>query len=314
MMVRHLVTGGAGFIGSHLCDRLLERGDEVICFDNLFTSRRQNIEHLEKNPHFEFVRGDVCYPFHFEVDFVWSLACPASPKYYQQNPTRTIKTGVLGTIHALELAREVGARFLLTSTSEVYGDPLVHPQPEEYWGNVNLTGIRSCYDEAKRCGETLASTYARQYGVDIRIARLFNTYGPRLAASDGRVVSNFIVQALAGEPLTVYGDGTQTRSFCYVDDTVNGLLALMSNETVGANPVNLGNPVETRMWDLADAVLRTVGGPVGAILHMPLPQDDPVRRRPDITRARSILGWEPTTPLAEGLARTVAYFRNLQNR
>ncbi len=306
--MRHLVTGGAGFIGSHLCERLLAQGDEVICLDNLFTSRMRNLDRLLGRPGFEFVRHDVCEPFHAEVDRVWALACPASPVHYQRNAVRTVKTSVLGTINALELAREVGARLLLTSTSEVYGDPEVHPQIESYHGNVNPIGPRACYDEGKRCAETLVTSFARQYGVEVRIARLFNCYGPRMAIDDGRVVSNFIVQALRNQPLTVYGDGSQTRSFVYVDDMVEGLLRLMDRGPEAA-PVNLGNPVEFTIRELGDMVQEITGHRVG-YERRPLPQDDPARRKPDITRAISLLDWHPRTVLDEGLKRTVEYFKS----
>jgi UDP-glucuronate decarboxylase len=321
--MRHLVTGGAGFVGSHLCDRLIAQGDDVIALDNFFTGNRRNVEHLLSHPRFELVRGDVCDPMHFEVDRIWHLACPASPVHYQRNPARTIETGVLGTLHALELARNVGARVFIASTSEVYGDPTQHPQTEAYWGNVNPIGPRACYDEAKRCGEALAASWAAQYGVEVRIARIFNTYGPRMAENDGRVVSNFICQALRGEPLTVFGDGLQTRSFCYVDDLIEGFLRLMEMKHTptppGADygmrmvttnpaqmPVNLGNPGEFTMKELADLVIASIGGNV---VYRQLPKDDPTRRRPDITRARELLGWEPRIPLAEGLARTIEYFQ-----
>ena len=310
--MRHLVTGGAGFLGSHLCERLLARGDEVIVLDNLFTSRRKNIEHLFRYHAFEFVRGDVCDKFHFEVDRIWHLACPASPIHYQRNAVRTVKTSVIGTVHALELAREVGARFLLTSTSEIYGDPAVHPQVEGYHGNVNPVGPRACYDEGKRCAETLAASFAAQYGVEVKIARLFNCYGPRMAADDGRVVSNFITQALRGEPLTIYGDGTQTRSFIYVDDMVEGLVRLMDRGPQ-AVPVNLGNPGEFTIRQLGDLVKemvssRVVGRRDPGYDQRPLPIDDPTRRRPDITRALQLLGWVPKVELEKGLAETVEYF------
>lgn len=302
--MRHLVTGGAGFIGSHLCERLLLQNDEVICLDNLFTSRLHNIEHLLGRRKFEFVRHDVCDSFHFEVDRIWSLACPASPVHYQRNAVRTVKTSVMGTINALDLARDVGARLLLTSTSECYGQPEVHPQPETYNGNVNPIGPRACYDESKRCAETLVVSFAQQYGVETRIARLFNTFGPRMAVDDGRVVSNMVVQALRKEPITIYGDGTQTRSFCFVDDTVEALLRLMDCDD--GKPVNIGNPHEFQIGDLAEMVIAQLGG---HIEYRPLPVDDPTRRRPDITRAKTLLGWEPKIQLEEGLKRTIAYFK-----
>ncbi len=305
--MRTLVTGGAGFLGSHLCDRLLKDGHEVICIDNLFTGRKSNIGHLLTNPRFEFVRHDVIDPFKFEVDQIYNLACPASPPHYQYNPIKTIKTSVMGSINCLGLAKRLRARVFQASTSEVYGDPQVHPQPESYWGNVNPIGRRSCYDEGKRCAETLFFDYHRENRVDIRVVRIFNTYGPRMHEADGRVVSNFIVQALRGEDLTIYGDGTQTRSFCYVDDLIDGFLRFMAQtETVG--PLNLGNPGEFTMRQLAELTLKLVGGK-SKIVHKPLPADDPRQRRPDITLARQILKWEPAVPLEEGLKRTIAYFR-----
>jgi len=304
--MRILVTGGAGFLGSHLCDRLLAEGHEVICLDNLFTGRKANIAHLLGEPRFEFVRHDVTDPFKFEVDQIYNLACPASPPHYQYNPIKTTKTSVMGAINCLGLAKRVKARVFQASTSEVYGDPAVHPQPESYWGHVNPIGRRSCYDEGKRVAETLFFDYHRENGVDIRIVRIFNTYGPRMHPNDGRVVSNFIVQALRGEDLTVYGDGSQTRSFCYVDDLIEGFVRLMSSETVG--PVNIGNPGEFTMLQLAELVLRLVGG-ASKIVHLPLPADDPRQRRPDIALAKRALDWEPTVPLEEGLKRTIHYFR-----
>ncbi len=305
--MRILVTGGAGFLGSHLCDRLLKDGHEVVCIDNLFTGRKQNIAHLLTNPHFEFVRHDIIDHFKFEVDQIYNLACPASPPHYQYNPIKTIKTSVLGSINCLGLAKRVKARVFQASTSEIYGDPLVHPQPESYWGNVNTIGKRSCYDEGKRAAETLFFDYHREHKVDIRVIRIFNTYGPRMHENDGRVVSNFIVQALRGDDLTIYGDGTQTRSFCYVDDLIEGFLRFMKQtETVG--PMNLGNPGEFTMLQLAELTLKLVGGK-SKIVHKPLPSDDPKQRRPDITLAKKVLKWEPTIPLEEGLQRTIAYFR-----
>ena len=305
--MRILVTGGAGFIGSHLCDRLLAEGHQVVCLDNFFTGRRENIEHQLDNPDFEVLRHDVCEPLFTEVDQIYNLACPASPVHYQYNPVKTVKSNVMGTINMLVLAKRVRARILQASTSEVYGDPTVHPQVESYWGNVNPIGPRACYDEGKRVAETLMSDYHREDGVEIRIARIFNTYGPRMAENDGRVVSNLIVQALRGQELTLYGDGSQTRSFCYVDDLVDGLIRLMNAE--GRNePVNLGNPVEFTIRELAEEVMRVAGGDV-RMVYRPLPQDDPTRRQPDITRAREWLGWEPRVPLADGLVRTVAFFR-----
>ncbi len=305
--MRIIVTGGAGFLGSHLCDRLLEQGHEVICLDNFFTGRKSNVAHLLDNPNFELVRHDVTDPFKFEVDQIYNLACPASPPHYQYNPIKTTKTSVMGAINCLGLAKRVRARVFQASTSEVYGDPAVHPQPESYWGNVNPIGLRSCYDEGKRCAETLFFDYHRENKVDIRVVRIFNTYGPRMHPNDGRVVSNFIVQALKGEDLTVYGDGSQTRSFCYVDDLIEGFLRLM-NQTATVGPVNLGNPGEFTMLELAERTLKLVGGP-SRIKHLPLPADDPKQRRPDIELAKRHLNWEPTVPLEEGLKRTIAYFR-----
>jgi UDP-glucuronate decarboxylase len=305
--MRILVTGGAGFLGSHLCDRLINEGHEILCLDNFFTGRKQNISHLLQNHKFELIRHDVIDPFKVEVDQIYNLACPASPPHYQYNPIKTTKTSVMGAINCLGLAKRVRARVFLASTSEVYGDPNVHPQKESYWGNVNPIGRRSCYDEGKRCAETLFFDYHRENGVDIRVVRIFNTYGPRMLADDGRVVSNFIVQALKGENLTVYGDGSQTRSFCYVDDLIEGFVRLMDQEkTVG--PVNIGNPGEFTMLELAELVLKKVGGK-SKITNLPLPADDPKQRRPDITLAKEALGWEPKVPLEEGLDRTIAYFR-----
>jgi UDP-glucuronate decarboxylase len=305
--MRILVTGGAGFIGSHLCERLIQDGHEVICLDNFFTGRRENIFPLLDNRLFELVRHDVIEPILLEVDQIYNLACPASPIHYQYNPVKTVKTSVMGTINMLGLAKRVRARILQASTSEVYGDPLVHPQPESYWGNVNPIGIRSCYDEGKRLAETLMMDYHRQNQVDTRIARIFNTYGPRMLENDGRVVSNFCVQALRGEPLTLYGAGDQTRSFCYVDDLVAGLITLMNAEELH-DPVNLGNPGEFTIKQLADEVINIAGSNAG-VRFLPLPQDDPRQRQPDISRAQEILGWNPTIPLRAGLERTVAYFR-----
>ena len=305
--MRILVTGGAGFLGSHLCDRLLKDGHEVVCIDNLFTGRKANIEHLLANPGFEFVRHDVIDPFKYEVDQIYNLACPASPPHYQYNPIKTIKTSVLGSINCLGLAKRVKARVFQASTSEVYGDPHVHPQPESYWGNVNPIGKRSCYDEGKRAAEALFFDYHREHKLDIRVVRIFNTYGPRMNESDGRVVSNFIVQALRGENLTVYGDGLQTRAFCYVDDLIEGFVRFMAQtKTVG--PLNLGNPGEFTMLQLAELTLKLVGGK-SRIVHKPLPADDPKQRRPDITLARKILKWQPKVRLEDGLKRTIAYFR-----
>ncbi len=305
--MRTLVTGGAGFLGSHLCERLLNDGHDVVCIDNLFTGQKTNVAHLLTNPRFEFVRHDVIDPFKFEVDQIYNLACPASPPHYQYNPIKTIKTSVMGAINCLGLAKRLKARVFQASTSEVYGDPTVHPQPESYWGNVNPIGRRSCYDEGKRCAETLFFDYHRENKVDIRVIRIFNTYGPRMHPNDGRVVSNFIVQALKGEDITIYGDGTQTRSFCYVDDLIEGFIRFMAQtETVG--PMNLGNPGEFTMLQLAEKTVQLVGGK-SKIVHKPLPADDPKQRRPDITLAKRVLKWEPTVPLDEGLKRTIAYFK-----
>jgi UDP-glucuronate decarboxylase len=305
--MRILITGGAGFIGSHLCERLLSEGNEVLCLDNFFTGRRENIFNLLDNPRFELLRHDVTEPILLEVDQIYNLACPASPVHYQYNPVKTVKTSVMGAINMLGLAKRVRARILQASTSEVYGDPLVHPQTEDYWGNVNPIGLRSCYDEGKRLAETLMTDYHRQNSVDIRIARIFNTYGPRMLVDDGRVVSNFIVQALRGEPLTLYGEGEQTRSFCYVDDLLEGLIRLMNFEGVH-DPVNLGNPGEFTIRQLAEEVIKACGSESG-FSYMPLPADDPRQRKPDITKARTLLGWEPTISLLEGLKRTVEDFR-----
>ena len=305
--MRILITGGAGFLGSHLCDRLLQDGHEVVCIDNLFTGRKANIEHLLANPGFEFVRHDVIDPFKYEVDQIYNLACPASPPHYQYNPIKTIKTSVMGSINCLGLAKRVKARVFQASTSEVYGDPQVHPQPESYWGNVNPIGKRSCYDEGKRCAETLFFDYHRENKVDIRVVRIFNTYGPRMHEADGRVVSNFIVQALRGEDITIYGDGLQTRSFCYVDDLIEGFIRFMA-QTESIGPMNLGNPGEFTMLQLAQLTLKLVGGK-SKIVHKPLPSDDPKQRQPDITLARRLIKWEPAVPLEEGLKRTVAYFK-----
>ena len=306
--MRILVTGGAGFIGSHLCERLLADNHEVICLDNFFTGRRENVFSLLDNPRFELVRHDVIEPILLEVDQIYNLACPASPVHYQFNPVKTVKTSVMGAINMLGLAKRVRARIFQASTSEVYGDPLIHPQTEDYWGNVNSIGLRSCYDEGKRLAETLFMDYHRQNGVDIRIARIFNTYGPKMLENDGRVVSNFIVQALRGHELTVYGTGEQTRSFCYVDDLVEGFIRLMNTESEELHlPVNLGNPGEFTMKELAQEVARACDTNV-AIKHLPLPQDDPKQRQPDISRAKKLLDWEPTIPLREGLAKTVTYF------
>lgn len=310
-MKKILVTGGAGFLGSHLCDRLIEQGHQVLCLDSLFTGSRNNVEGLIKHPNFTFIKHDVVDPINVEkVDEIYNLACPASPVHYQFNPIHTMKTSVMGALNVLELARKTGAKVFQASTSEVYGDPSVHPQPEEYWGNVNTIGIRSCYDEGKRAAETLFFDYQRVHGVKIKVVRIFNTYGPRMAADDGRVVSNFIVQALKGQDLTVYGDGSQTRSFCYADDLVEGFMRLMNagDEVVG--PINMGNPGEFTMVELAEKVLRLTGS-TSKLIHMPLPQDDPKQRRPDITKAKQLLNWEPTIALEQGLERTIAYFRKV---
>ncbi|MEE8460938.1 MAG: UDP-glucuronic acid decarboxylase family protein [Acidobacteriota bacterium] len=307
--MRILVTGGAGFIGSFLCESLLDEGHEVICLDNLFSGFRRNIQPFRTNPSFEFIRHDVVEPILLEVDQIYNLACPASPVHYQYNPVKTVKTNVMGTINMLGMAKRVKARILQASTSEVYGDPQVHPQPEEYWGNVNPVGSRSCYDEGKRVAETLMMDYHCQNGVDIRIARIFNTYGPRMSIDDGRVVSNLIVQALRGEPMTVYGDGSQTRSFCYVSDLVRGLRKLMDQEDVH-RPVNLGNPVEVSILAFTERV-REQTGTASEIRFEPLPSDDPVRRRPEIAQARKLLDWEPEVDLEEGLRLTVDYFDDL---
>jgi len=303
-----LVTGGAGFLGSHLCDRLIERGAEVICADNFFTGARRNIAHLLANPHFEFIRHDITFPLYVEVDRIFNLACPASPVHYQFDPVQTTKTSVHGSINMLGLAKRVKARILQASTSEVYGDPEQHPQTEAYWGRVNPIGIRSCYDEGKRCAETLFFDYHRQFGLDIKVVRIFNTYGPRMHPEDGRVVSNFIMQALRNEDITIYGDGGQTRSFCYVDDLIEAMLRMMDTETGITGPINIGNPAEFTMLELAETVLQLTGSR-SKIVYRPLPQDDPRQRQPDISLAERELGWKPTVSLEDGLARTIAYFR-----
>ncbi len=305
--MRVLITGGAGFLGSHLCDRLIEQGHEVICLDNFFTGRKANIQHLVGNPRFELVRHDVIEPFKFEVDRIYNLACPASPPHYQYNPIKTMKTSVLGAINCLGLAKRVKARVFQASTSEVYGDPVIHPQVESYWGNVNPIGLRSCYDEGKRCAETLFFDYYRENGVDIRVIRIFNTYGPRMLADDGRVVSNFIVQAIQGRDLTIYGDGSQTRSFCYVDDLIAGFMAFMEQEKI-VGPMNLGNPGEFTMLQLAEVILKKVGGK-SKISYMPLPSDDPKQRQPDISLAKQTMGWEPKVQLEAGIEKTIEYFK-----
>ena len=307
-----MVTGGAGFVGSHLIDRLLERGDEVLCVDNLFTGTKRNVEHLIGHPRFEFMRHDVCFPLYVEVDEIYNLACPASPVHYQHDPVQTTKTSVHGAINMLGLAKRLRCKIFQASTSEVYGDPSVHPQTEAYWGNVNPIGIRSCYDEGKRCAETLFFDYHRQHGLEIKVARIFNTYGPRMHPSDGRVVSNFVMQALNGEPITLYGDGQQTRSFCYVDDLVAGFMAFMDTAPEVSGPINLGNPVEFTIRELAELVVEMTGSK-SELVFRPLPQDDPMQRKPDITLARGTLGWEPTIALRQGLVKTIDYFFQLSN-
>ncbi|HYJ88708.1 MAG TPA: UDP-glucuronic acid decarboxylase family protein [Pyrinomonadaceae bacterium] len=310
--MRILVTGGAGFIGSHLCERLLNSGHDVLCLDNFFTGRRENIISLLDNRHFELIRHDVTEPILLEVDQIYNLACPASPIHYQYNPVKTVKTSVMGTINMLGLAKRVHARILQASTSEIYGDPEVHPQPEEYWGNVNPIGVRSCYDEGKRLAETLMMDYHRQNKVDTRIARIFNTYGPRMCEDDGRVVSNFVVQALRGEPLTLYGAGDQTRSFCYIDDMVEALIRLMNTGEL-YEPVNLGNPVEFTIKQLAEEILKITGS-TSTIVYQTLPEDDPKQRKPDISRAQEFLKWNPTVQLNEGLKKTIASFKERAGR
>lgn len=307
---RILVTGGAGFLGSHLCERLVFEGHDVICLDNFFTGNKANVTHLSNKPNFELMRHDITFPLYVEVDQIYNLACPASPVHYQHDPVQTTKTSVHGAINMLGLAKRTGARIFQASTSEVYGDPEVHPQPESYWGKVNPIGIRSCYDEGKRCAETLFFDYHRQHNVDIKVARIFNTYGPRMSPDDGRVVSNFIVQALKGENITIYGDGQQTRSFCYVDDLIEGFVRLMNTEPGSTGPVNLGNPGEFSMLELAEMVLKLVGGK-SKLTFMPLPMDDPKQRQPNIELAKDKLGWEPKVPLDEGLKRTMDYFARL---
>ncbi|MFI5014267.1 MAG: UDP-glucuronic acid decarboxylase family protein [Hyphomicrobiales bacterium] len=307
---RVLVTGGAGFIGSHLCEELLARGDEVLCADNFYTGTRQNVQHLAANPRFELLRHDVCFPLYVEVDEIYNLACPASPVHYQFDPVQTTKTSVHGAINMLGLAKRVKAKILQASTSEVYGDPAVHPQPEGYWGNVNPIGPRSCYDEGKRCAETLFFDYRRQHGLRIKVARIFNTYGPRMHPNDGRVVSNFIMQALRNDDITIYGDGTQTRSFCYVDDLVDGLMRLMETPDEVTGPINLGNPGEFTIRQLAQAVIELTGSR-SKLVARPLPQDDPRQRQPDLGLAKEILGWQPTTRLRAGLTMAIAHFREI---
>jgi UDP-glucuronate decarboxylase len=307
---RIVVTGGSGFLGSHLCDWLLAQGAEVICIDNFFTGTRRNIEHLIGEKRFELIRHDVTFPIYLEIEQIYNLACPASPIHYQHDPVQTTKTSVHGAINMLGLAKRVKAKILQASTSEVYGDPSVHPQTEEYWGNVNPIGPRSCYDEGKRCAETLFFDYWRQHKLRIKVARIFNTYGPRMHPQDGRVVSNFIIQALLGREITIYGDGTQTRSFCYVDDLVDGLVRLMQSSDEVTGPINIGNPVEHSIIELAHAVIELTGAK-SRLAHRPLPQDDPRQRQPDIAKAQSLLGWKPRTTLKEGLAKTIAYFETL---
>ena len=310
--VRTLVTGGAGFLGSHLCERLVSEGHYVICLDNFFTGSKTNVAHLFNKPNFELLRHDVSFPLYVEVDQIYNLACPASPVHYQHDPVQTTKTSVLGAINMLGLAKRTKARIFQASTSEVYGDPEVHPQPESYWGKVNPIGIRSCYDEGKRCAETLFFDYHRKHNLEIKVARIFNTYGPQMNPKDGRVVSNFIVQAINGQDITIYGDGQQTRSFCYVDDLIDGFLSLMKTESSFTGPVNLGNPREFTMLELAEKVLEIVGGH-SKLIFQPLPADDPKQRQPDITIAKSMLDWEPKVGLEDGLKYTVAYFKKILN-
>ena len=302
-----LVTGGAGFLGSHLCDRLIAQGDEVLCVDNLFTGSKENIKHLLNHPNFEFLRHDVTFPLYVEIDQIYNLACPASPKHYQSDPIQTTKTSVIGAINMLGLAKRTGARILQASTSEVYGDPEIHPQTEDYWGRVNPIGIRSCYDEGKRCAETLFFDYYRQFGVEIKVMRIFNTYGPRMDKDDGRVVSNFIIQALQGSDITVYGDGKQTRSFCFVDDLVTGMINFMNSPKEIIGPINFGNPSEFSISQLLDLTIKLTNSKSG-VISLPLPTDDPRQRKPDISQAKSILGWEPRIDLTEGLKRTIEFF------
>lgn len=309
MSKRILVTGGAGFLGSHLCERLLKEGNEVICLDNFFTGSKDNIIHLMGNHRFEILRHDITFPIFIEIDEIYNLACPASPIHYQVDPVQTVKTTVIGAINVLDLAIRTGAKIMQASTSEVYGDPKIHPQTEDYWGNVNPIGIRSCYDEGKRCAETLFFDYHRQYSVDIKVARIFNTYGPKMHPEDGRVVSNFIVQALAGKPITLYGDGTQTRSFCYVDDTIDAFIKLMNSDGI-TGPINIGNPNEFSILELARTILHLTGSSSELIFN-DLPKDDPKQRQPNITLAKDILNWSPTIELLDGLSKTIKYFRDL---
>jgi UDP-glucuronate decarboxylase len=313
MRKRILVTGGAGFIGSHLCERLLNEGNEVICVDNFFTGSKDNIKHLFNNPYFELIRHDITFPLYVEVDEIYNFACPASPIHYQFDPVQTTKTSIMGAINMLGLAKRLKIRILQASTSEVYGDPTVHPQKEDYCGNVNPIGPRACYDEGKRCAETLFFDYYRQHGLDIKVVRIFNTYGPRMLPNDGRVVSNFIVQALKGEDITVYGDGSQTRSFCYIDDMVDGIIKMMNSEKGFTGPVNLGNPAEFSILELAEIILKLTKSK-SKIVFKPLPQDDPKQRQPDITLAKTKLNWEPKVSLEEGLIKTIEYFRMVLNK
>lgn len=310
MKKRILVTGGAGFVGSHLCERLLREGNDVVCVDNYFTGSKENIAHLLSNPYFEAVRHEITFPLYVEVDQIYNLACPASPVHYQMDPVQTTKTSVIGAINMLGLAKRTKARILQASTSEVYGDPEVHPQTEDYWGRVNPIGIRSCYDEGKRCAETLFFDYYRQYQLPIKVVRIFNTYGPRMHPNDGRVVSNFIVQALRGEDITIYGSGQQTRSFCYVDDLVDGLIRMMNSDAETTGPLNMGNPGEFTMLELAEKVLHLTGS-TSKLVFLPLPQDDPRQRQPDISRTRARLDWSPKVELDEGLQKTIAYFKKI---
>lgn len=311
-MKKILVTGGAGFLGSHLCERLINDGNDVLCVDNLFTGAKTNIEHLLNNPRFEFMRHDITLPLYVEVDQIYNLACPASPIHYQHDPVQTTKTSVHGAINMLGLAKRTKAKIFQASTSEVYGDPEVHPQQEGYWGRVNPIGIRSCYDEGKRCAETLFFDYRRQHGLEIKVVRIFNTYGPRMHPNDGRVVSNFIVQALRGEDITIYGDGSQTRSFCYVDDLIDGFVRLMATPKEVTGPINMGNPREFTIREMAETILNMVGGN-SKLIMMPLPQDDPKQRQPDISLAKKVVGWEPIVQLEDGLKKTIEYFRQIVN-
>ena len=307
-MKKILVTGGAGFLGSHLCEKLLEQENHVLCIDNYFTGSKKNIEHLIKNPYFEVIRQDVCFPMYFEVDEIYNLACPASPYHYQLDPIQTLKTSVLGAYNLLGLAKRTKAKILQASTSEIYGDPTVHPQPEEYWGNVNTLGPRACYDEGKRAAETLFMDYHRKHNIDIKIVRIFNTYGPNMSDKDGRVVSNFIVQSLKNEPITLYGDGSQTRSFCYVDDLIDGIIKMMNSNVTG--PINLGNPSEFTIRNLATKILQLTNSN-STIIELPLPEDDPLQRRPDISKAKTLLNWEPKVSVDIGLQKTIDYFKNI---